>query len=193
MRYLFIFFLLLFACENPFATRNPEPPKGDQSNWIQPSSPEYVIYNLRSAVEEKNISNYMRCLADTSNSSMDFRYEAEPSVANNNPSLFAAWNKTAEFNFFNQWLAFVPQDSGVDLSFSKLKENTFQDSVILLQEYTLDTYYQCNDDSCFFHMEGQSELHLLRTQEDLWYIYKWRDISTGSSPTWSHLRAKFGI
>lgn len=188
-----ILFLLLLACENPFSTRDPEPPKGNQSNWIQPSSPEYVMVNLKSAIKEKNITNYMRCMADTSNSSKIFHYDAEPSVANNNPSLFVNWDKTAEFNFFNQWLAFIPQDSSSELSLNTLKENTFQDSVILLEEYSLDTYYQCTDDSCFYHMEGQSEFYLLRNSEDLWYIYKWRDISTGSYPTWSHLRAKFGI
>ena len=184
----------MLACTNPFATRNPEPPQGNQSNWIQPSSPEYVLVNLRSALKEKNITNYMRCLADTSNSFKTFHYEPEPSVANNNPaSLFANWDKTAEFNFLNQWLAFVPQDSSLELSLTTLKENTFQDSVVLLQEYQLDTYYQCNDDSCFYHMQGQAEFYFLRTSEDLWYIYKWRDMATGSNPTWSHLRAKFGI
>lgn len=193
IRQLLFGIVFIMACDNPFATRSPEPPKGGQSSWIQPSSPEYVMVNLRSAIKEKNVTNYMRCLADTSNSDRVFHFIADPAVANANPALFADWDRTDEFNFVNQFLGFVPQDSSLNVTFNKLQENTFQDSVVLLEDYVLDAFYQCNDDSCFYHMQGQSEFYLTRTQEDLWFIYKWRDVSTGPNPTWSHLRAKFGI
>lgn len=192
--FLFTVFLMLlaFSCDNPFATRNPEPPKNEQSTWIQPTSPNYVLANLRNAISEKNITNYMRCLADTSNSDKQFRYVAEPSVANANPGLFERWDKQDEFNYLNQLSAFVPKDSTQKASLTTLKENTFQDSVILFQSYELDVHYNCQEIDCIHDMEGQVEFRLVRTNEDLWYIYRWSDFSTGDNPTWSDLRAVFG-
>jgi len=186
-----IFFVLHIGCDNPFSTRTPEEPVSNQSSWIQPTSPNYVLANLRNAIAEKNITNYMRCLADTSNSILNFRFEAEPAVANANPGLFNFWNKDQEFNFLNQLFAFLPDDSTSAVSFQQVKENTFQDSVFLLQDYSLVIKYKCEQD-CIHEMKGQVEFRLMRNNEDLWSIYKWNDYSTGDDLSWSALKARFG-
>lgn len=192
--FLLAIFMMVLAllCDNPFATRKPEPPKNDQSTWVQPTSPNYVLANLRNAISEKNITNYMQCLADTSNSEKQFRYIAEPSVANANPGLFEHWDKQDEFNYLNQLSAYVTEDSIPKVSLTTLKENTFQDSVILFQSYELEVHYKCQEIDCVHNMKGQVEFRLVRTNEDLWYIYRWSDFSTGDNHTWSDLRAVFG-
>lgn len=180
------------ACENPFATREPEPPKTSQSNWIQPTSPGYVLINLKNAISEKNKSNYLRCLADTGVSTHQFKFFADPAVLNANPGLFDRWGKEEEANYLNQLYSVLPKDSTIAVSFNRLKETTFQDSVILQQTYTLLFHEKCQPDMCMRNMEGQAEFRLLRTEDDLWYIYRWSDFSTSDSLTWSDLKARFG-
>ncbi len=184
--------LLLAQCKSPFATREPEEPKTEQSSWIQPTSPNYVMANLRNAVAEKNITNYLRCFADTSNSPKQFRFIAEPTVANANPGLFENWRIESEQTFINQLMLFLPRDSTSQLSFSPKSENTYQDSVVLVQEYHLIIHHTCKSEECPRDMVGQAEFRLIRTPEDLWFIYLWIDRAVGDKPTWSLLKAYFG-
>ncbi len=186
--------LIASACEFPFSTREPEDPVTEQSSWIQPTSASYVMANLRNAISEKNISNYVRCLADTSNSTKTFSFFADPSVIVNNPGLFERWGKENELNYLNQLMLYLPQDSTSSLKFTSSREDTYQDSVILLQEYELVLNYTCDEDECPRTFKGQAEFRLVRTAEDLWYIYRWSDTATGdaSATTWSELKARFG-
>ena len=183
---------LFIDCENPFATREPEPPQKSQSNWIQPTSPGYVLINLKNAMLEKNKSNYLRCLADTSVSSQDFRFFPEPAVANAHPGVFDRWGKEAEANYINQLYSYLQKDSLIAITFDRLKETTFQDSVILLQNYVLKMQDKCDMPNCMRNMAGQAEFRLVRTQDDFWYIHRWRDVSTSDSLTWSDHKARFG-
>ena len=133
----------------------------------------------------------MRCLADTGNSNNTFRFIAEPSVIVNNPGLFERWNKENELNFLNQLMLFLPTDSTSLLTFSVSREDIYQDSVILIQEYKLVLDYKCTD-ACPREMEGQAEIRMVRTAEDLWYIHLWKDNAIGDKPTWSLIKARFG-
>jgi hypothetical protein len=180
------------ACENPFGTREPEAPNTSQSKWIQPTSPNYVLVNLKNALLEKNNSNYLRCLADTSVSKLEFKFFADPAAMNANPGLFQRWGKEDEVNYLNQLFSILPKDSTIGATFNRLKETTFQDSVILLQTYSLVFNEKCDSAPCMRYMEGQAEFRLLRTEDDLWYIYRWSDFSTSDNETWSDLKARFG-
>ncbi|MBN2411843.1 hypothetical protein JXQ31_09125 [candidate division KSB1 bacterium] len=148
--------------------------------------------NLRNAILEKNISNYMRCLADTSNSSKSYLYIADPAVVNQNPGLFNNWGKENELIYLNQLMLYLPKDSASVFTIISSREDTYQDSVILIQEYSLKVHFKCEDQNCPRDMQGQAEFRLVRTPEDLWYIHRWRDNATGDAPTWSSLKAKFG-
>ena len=193
LNYILIIFFGLFAasCQNPFTTREPEPPVSNQSTWIQPTSANYVLVNLTNAINEKNITNYIRCLADTNNSKKSFLYLAEPSIALKNPGLFSQWQKEDELNFLNQMMLYLPKDSTSKLLLKSLRENSFQDSVILVKEYTLKLGLNCNND-CPKDLQGQAEFRLSKTDEDLWFIHKWSDFSIGDQSTWSELRSYFG-
>ncbi|MDZ7369578.1 MAG: hypothetical protein ONB12_00230 [candidate division KSB1 bacterium] len=180
------------GCDNPFATREPEPPKQTQSNWIQPVSPTYVLINLRNAVSEKNRSNYLRCLSDSSTAKRSFSFIADPAVANVYPALFSRWGKEEEANYLNQLFSYVPKDSTAKLSFERLNETVYQDSVVLLQNYELTVHYKCSEPNCPHVFRGQAEFHFIRSEDQIWYITKWIDYSTGDLPTWSLLKARFG-
>lgn len=121
-----------------------------------------------------------------------FRFVADPSVAATNQGVFNRWDKDRELIFMSQLLSFLPKDSLSVLTLTPLKENAYQDSVILLQEYDLTMRYKCQEISgCPRKLIGQAEFHLTRTTEDLWYITLWRDRSLDTRPTWSELRVRF--
>ncbi len=186
---------LIFAslsCKTPFSTREPETPNASQSNWVQPTSPNYVMINLRTAVTEKNSQNYLRCLADTGTAAVSFRYIPESSVAAANPGLFQEWSKESERNYLNQLLAYLPGDSLSTLTLTLIRENAFQDSVVLVQDYVLTLGHKQQSAGCPRQFRGQAEFRLRRSDEDLWYIYRWSDFATADQPAWSVLRAFFG-
>ena len=189
---LLILLLLLWECKTPFSTREPEPPKSKQSSWVPPTSPMIVLFNLTNAIAEKNVINYSRCLADTANSSKSFRFIADPSVARANPGLFDHWSNAEEMNYLNQMLSSLSEDSTGRLILKTSRENTFQDSVVLLQDYTLKMHLKCENNDCPRDMQGQAEFRLIKSTEDLWSIYLLSDRATGQKKTWSELRAYFG-
>jgi hypothetical protein len=184
--------LLAAGCKTPFSTREPEEPKTTQSTWVQPTSPNYVMINLRTAVAERNSQNYLRCLADTSLVTASFAYLPESAVGAANPGLFLHWGKESERNYLNQLLAFLPKDSVSSLSINLIRESTFQDSVVLVQEYVLTIGHRQQTEGAPRQMRGQAEFRLMRSSEELWYIHRWADYATGDYPTWSSLRAFFG-
>ncbi len=190
--FLLILLVSLTGCKTPFSTRKPEPPESKQSSWVPPTSPMIVLFNLTNAIAEKNIINYSRCLADTGNSPKSFQFVAEPSVARANPGLFDHWSNAEETNYLNQMQSFLPKDSTGQLVLTTSRENTYQDSVILLQDYSLKMQLKCENNDCPRNMEGQAEFRLIKSAEDLWYIYILSDRATGEKKTWSDLRAYFG-
>ncbi len=189
--WLLLAVVLAVGCKTPFSTREPENPVTKQSTWVQPTSPALVMVNLRTAMAERNSSNYLRCLADTSLAPASFSYQPESAVGAANPGLFLRWDKESERNFLNQLFAFLPSDSVSSLSLTLIRENTFQDSVILVQEYVLTVAHRRQQEAPR-QMRGQAEFRLLRSSEELWYIRGWADYATGANPTWSALRAYFG-
>lgn len=190
-RFLCMVMLLAAGCKTPFSTREPEAPVTSQSTWVQPTSPALVMVNLRTAIAERNSQNYLRCLADTNLAPVSFSYFPESAVGAANPGLFLDWGKESERNYLNQLLAFLPADSVCSLSMSLIRENTFQDSVVLVQEYVLTLAHRRQEEAPR-RMHGQAEFRLVRSSEELWYIHRWADYATDDNPTWSALRAYFG-
>ncbi len=183
---------LLVSCKSPFATRDPEPPQNKQSSWIQPTSAAYVLINLRNAIAEKNAQNYLRCLADTAVTNKEFHFIPEPTVQAANPGVFLNWSYEQERIYLNQLLLYLPKDSTSQLSLTTMRESAYQDSVILVQEYKLTLAHQMQGPYGLRATSGQIEFRLLRTEENMWYIYRWTDYATASQPTWSAVRAAFG-
>ena len=189
----FIIIVLHSACKTPFSTREPEKPRQEQSSWIQPTSAYITLTNLRNAVAEKNVTNYMKSLADTSYAPQQFRFYADPAVANANPTLFEKWDFEKEQQYSNHLKTFLPKDSTSYFSMTLISEiPAEQDSAVLIQDYHLEVHFRCDQPECPTIREGQAEFRLVKSNEDLWYIHRIIDRSTGDLPTWSALRAYFG-
>ena len=107
--------VLLSACDI-LSTRDPEPPSTGGSSFIPATSPELVTSNLRGAIAEKNVENYMRCLVDTLSSQRSFQFVPTGSALGRYPSAFAQWTLQSERTWLSSLLALTPQNAATALS-----------------------------------------------------------------------------
>jgi hypothetical protein len=187
--------LAAVACDNPFQTRTPEPPTRTRGTFIIPLTPEAVLTNLRNAVLEQNLVNYSRSLADPARGG-SFKYLADPAVANSRPELFMNWSLENERRYFSQLSAVLPSDSTRSLSFTpEFKPETvitLGDSAIYVGDYQLSVHHTQQSKGIARRYAGQARFTLRRDNLEEWSISRWADFSTGSTPTWSALKASFG-
>jgi hypothetical protein len=179
------------ACENPFQTRAPEPPKRVQGTFVLPHSPGIVFSNLRNALAELNVVNYERCFADSTRSGRRFRFIPEATVANTNPGLFARWGLKEERDYFARMRDPLPADSTFSLRLDSLQTVVTGDSAIFLQRYELLVRHQRQASGVPRKVSGEGRFWLSRDQFGDWSIYRWADFSSGSALTWSTLKAAF--
>ena len=181
----------LSACTNPFALRDPEPPVDTQSTWVPPLSPEQVMENFQNAVMEKNVENYVRCLADGSQDARSFRFVPDPEVAANYPTVFTAWSRETEEAVVQQAFSIVPGDSSSLLSFpEEVQEVMASDSAIFVRGYRLELQHTREGLASVY--EGLGEFRMAPGQGGEWSIYHWIDNRIGDVPSWSRLKASLG-
>jgi len=79
---LFLLLCVMFAfagcTKDPFSTRNSEDPRTVGGTYLDPVSAEIALDNLFHAVNERNIANYSRTLADTFTYEFDFLNTGQP-------------------------------------------------------------------------------------------------------------------
>lgn len=176
-------------CNNPFATRDPEPPSGEQTSWVQPIAPEIVLTNLQSAIREKSVENYIRCFGLSDDVRRGFTFKPEISVANNYRGVFLNWSIDEERNYINNLFSFIPSDSLSVLFLTDVTEIQFGDSVITSKEYDLIVAH--SNSSAPGSVSGRMELSLKKGSDALWFISRWADFKTSELPVWSLLKAQF--
>jgi len=179
------------ACENPFQTRTPEPPKRVQGTFFLPHSPGIVFINLRNALADLNVVNYERCFADSTRSGRQFRFIPEATVANTRPGLFTRWGVKNERDYFARMRDPLPVDSTFSLRLDSLESVTTGDSAIFLQRYELIARHQRQASGVPRRVSGEGRFWLSRDQFGDWSIYHWADFSRGGAFTWSTLKAAF--
>lgn len=184
--------LLTPACRSPFSTREAESPNLKRSEWFPPTSPSVVLANVRNAVQSKNVTNYLKCMADSSTTHREFAFIADQSVANNNPGFFDKWNLESEGNFIRQIFSVVPEDSVSKLVLETLSENSYPDSALFVQNYTLQIEHTLGP-AYPRKAEGQVELLMIAVQQTgYWYIQRWTDTGFNEIASWSNLKVLFG-
>jgi len=179
------------ACENPFQTRTPEPPKRVQGTFLLPHSPGIVFSNLRNALAELNVVNYERCFADSTRSDRKFRFIPEAEVAKTNPGLFSRWGVREERDYFARMRGPLPADSIFSLRLDSLITVITGDSATFSQRYELIARHQRQASGVPRKVSGRGLFLLSRDQFGDWSIYRWEDFSSGSALTWSRLKADF--
>ncbi len=179
------------ACENPFVTRTPEPPEGLGSRWIPPFSAEVVIENLRNAIADRNVENYVRCFSEVSRVGRSFRFDPEITVANNNPGAFVDWGLVQERDYFSQLRVALPFDSLCALRLDSLQTNLFGDSAQFFYGYDLTARHRRQAAGVPGRVKGELRFWLLKDSYGEWSILRWVDFATGPVQTWSALKIAF--
>jgi hypothetical protein len=188
---LVILFYFLSACENPFVTRTPESPAGTGSRWIPPFSAEIVIENLRNAISDRNLENYVRCFSDSSRASRRLFFAPEITVANNNPGAFVNWSLPQERDYFSQLRAAVPVDSICSLRLDSLQTSLFGDSAQFFYAYDLTARHRRQASGVPGRVRGELRFALVKDSFGEWSIQRWLDFATGPAQTWSALKVAF--
>ena len=184
---------LFLSCKNPFQLRKSEPPSQGVSRQVPATQPEMVLTNLKSAIAERNLENYMKCFADTVGGGKRFCFVPDPTTQIQNPGVFANWNLAAEKRYVNYLFSQIPKDSSASLVFDFGTEQTYvkQDTTVFIRDYTLTVHHTLKGNQYPRKAVGRSEFHLCQTQGE-WVIFYWDDRRNSDQPCWSDIKASFG-
>lgn len=190
---VFLFFVLSLTCENPFTTREPEPPdQQNPSSFVSPSEPERVFINLQLAFQERNVENYMRSFVDSTRSGRRFEFVPDQGVATTQPGTFSNWNLDAERRYLVQLFQATSVDSVTNLSFSEDSRTETAMTATITQNYTLIVRHSRQSQNFGTEIRGQSRFLLESNDTGDWAIYRWEDFKTfEANPSWTELKAFF--
>jgi len=178
--------VLLIGCEL-FTSRNAEQPNVPRSTFTPPVNPEDVISNLKNALNDKNVQNYIQCLIDSSNSNKNFQFIASGGT------IFQGsdnWTKKNEEQYFQNLIIKIPGDQSIVLTLNKESLSAPQgDSIVYTAEYTLSVPH--NDPKIPVFFQGDIKLVLCRNNQSTWAISTWQDIKNSNVSTWSDLKGWF--
>ena len=175
-----ILILLINGCDL-FKTRDPESPTEGTSTFKPPVTPEIVLENFKSAIQEHNVDNYMKCFVDTSVSSKTFLFTPSANIQ----SLIPSWTLEDERRYFQN--LGQPISSAPFLSLSNLKtENRTPTSIEYTMNYLL--FYPHRLTSVSKQVNGYMHLFLEIDKQQRWSIFRWDDTRTTTDSTWSYLK-----
>jgi hypothetical protein len=188
---LFCINCLALSCENPFSTREPEPPEeNSQSRFIDASLPDDVLTNLEYAFADRNVENYIRSLVDSTRSQLRFVFLPDQGVANNNPGVFVNWAVEDERRYLLELMQAIPPDSALTLLFlNKQAQSETIDDVIYIGDYIIVARHTLQDEEIPVTFRGQARFGMAKNQTGTWEIYRWEDFSNRTDPSWSELKA----
>ena len=178
------------GCTNPFSTRSVEAPDNTQESDIfdVPTSFEKVFSNLKFALEQKNVVNYMNCLVDTALSAAPpYRFIPDPTIQR---SELANWQLEDERNYVNKLFK-----DAVKISFEYLTDpdpQLISNSIDIAEtRFFLYQFKITLDTEIVF--TGKARMRLVKNELSLWSVYLWEDFRDESDnpDTWSELKARY--
>jgi hypothetical protein len=181
---ILLFTIFVFYGCDLFKTRDPETPERTTSTYKPPVTPDLVLDNLISSIEESNVDNYMRNFIDTTVTAL--RYSFNPSAGYE--IRLQEWGLENERRYFQNLSA---QVSGVpSLTLSSRNE---QNRTANTTEYTAYYFliYPHKLSSIATQVRGFLHFYLSMDSQQRWGIYRWDDVKTTTDSTWSYLKFSF--
>lgn len=173
--------VFLASCDL-FQTRDPEEPSQSSSKFTPPGSPEIVLENFETAVEDANVDNYMRCITDSSTSGRMFTFLASADFQ----GFFGSWNRSDERQYFLRLGKPSAAFPALTLTPTQAADRA-ADSVIYYLEYTL--FFPHGKPGVSQFARGNMQLFVGKDFRGEWSIYRWIDFRTLTDSTWSYLKA----
>lgn len=182
--FLQILFLIGFSGCDLFTTRQAESPNQVNSNFQNPLTPEDLITNLKNAIHDGNVQNYLACLADSLFTEKKFSFAPSSSAALQFPALSQNWDRSDEEQYFNNIKTYQ-----MNLSLSNENSSPQGDSLIYLATYSLSVLFDNTGVPRVY--QGELRFDMVRDSRGVWVIYFWQDTKNGDYPSWSELKGRF--
>lgn len=181
---LVVLSLLVTPSCDLFQTRDPQPPTQSTSGYKPPDTPDILLDNFISAVEQHNVENYMRCLVDTTASTHTYSFTPSGDFQ----GVFRSWRLEDEERYFQNLGA--PVNGVPVLTFTNLQQLNSSSSTT---EYTMDydLFYPHQRTDLTQEVKGYMHLYLALDNQRRWSIYRWDDTRTVTDSTWSYFKAHF--
>jgi hypothetical protein len=192
----FIFFLsllILNSCDL-FKTRNPQEPEDNSISFLPATSPNILFSNFTQSFVGLNTENYYDCFVKIDNYfAYDYTFLPEPNALARFSGVFSQWNAQSERTFLIGLKSNIEKGFKPELIWSNGNyEAISPDSAIYLSEYQLQIFSQKKLE----YYSGIARLSFIRSNNGIWYIKTWQDISTNqsdTSKTWSILKAQISL
>jgi len=195
---ILLIFFFLASCTNPFSVRDPEKPDPKSTTVIYDPAfgPDTVLVNFEKAIENKNLIEYMNVFVSANlNEPHSFIFEPEPYFQND---FIEPWTREDEQTYFDQ-LTKTKSGDFPKLSlifknkplFTPIIAGSDEDS---LQTNSIEYSLQADFGDSSFTYSGVNEFKLFKSQNDqLWYIYYWRDnaINQSYNTSWTYLKTLY--
>lgn len=177
------------ACENPFATRDPEPPATGGAAIRPATTPENVLANLEVSFESLSIQDYLDVFSD------DFSFHPDPEDSLAYEQEFTSgWDLDRERIFANNLLIgqnFIPVDGNPIEVTASYEYKPGPDMYEYHYQMFLPLVDQSEDGFRTIEIEGYAFLYFSEDTEGNWTILAWEDHRlTARSQTWGVLRAQ---
>lgn len=181
--------LLVLAGCSLFEPREPEEPSQSSSDFQQPTIPEIVISNLKSAIAQKNVQNYASCFSSPSR--REFTFIPSPEALARYSSEFSSWDYAKESAYMQNLTAHaIPNGFSSLLLTQKDPYSPTSDSVIMTFDYTF-TFQHSDQGFPATTAQGELQFTLSHDNASNWSIHKWVDLPTGTNTTWSSFKGWF--
>lgn len=190
---ILILFGLVVSCNSPFSPRTPEAPESQpRTNWKPPTQASDVLDNLRNAIQDKNLTNYLSSFTDSPDNTKPFRFRPDQNASIRFPGVWDGWSLDRERTYISNAFQSIPGDSLPSLIFvGDILETPLSDSTVIIGDYELYIPHTRTSPAFPRLTRGRAEFHLSINDEGYWAIHFWRDESQEGSSSWSEMKALF--
>ena len=176
----------LGCAKDPFSTRRPDRPTGEQGTYRTPVDPQIALdTNLYFAMVERSATHYSLTLADSVVYTFDYLMSGPADSA-------SSWGKAEEDRLVRNLFAGT---STIALAWAPTpgRSDRYEDTLATLyRTYDITASITGQDSTRSYDYKGEMTVHLARNSLDLWWIVRWEDLHVGESiPSWADLKSRF--
>lgn len=182
-------FLLASGC-NVFEPREAQPPSQAGFQYLPRTFPSNVLFNLQSAIVQKDPAAYIACITDPARSSHSFTFIPSADAAEVYGAILRNWTYEQERSYFQGLVAKRRQPQGISaLSLTPIDSTvTGNDSRTYRFDYTL--IFEHTEPNFPTTARGSLDFTLVNDNSE-WTISRWVDLKTTNDLTWSSFKGKF--
>lgn len=145
--------------------------------------------NLQSAIDQKNIVNYMGCFADPSKGNLPFVFIPSADAGALYAGALTGWSYEDEQSYFQNLIARSPVQAFSSLSLALKTSTISADSVVYSCDYVL--VFEHTDPGFPRTARGALQFTVRVDDSNFWMIQRWVDFKTTTDISWSHFKGNF--